>query len=95
MSDLSNSGQMELTLLHSFLRAGNLKRWLAKPDCPTVIKECKLLFDKIYFPKVPEDHSSNVHGDTDNAGTMSNTIPMDLCSLLALFQHHITICVRL
>ena len=95
MSDLSNSGQMELTLLHSFLRAGNLKRWLAKPDCPTVIKECKLLFDKFYLPKVPEDHSGNVHGDTDNAGTMSNTIPMDLCSLLALFQHHITICVRL
>ena len=32
---------------------------------------------------------------TDNAGTMSNTIPVDLCSLLASLQHHITIHVRL
>ena len=95
ISDPSNSGQMESTLLHSFLRAGNLKHWLAKPDCPAVIKECKLLFDKIYLPKVPEDHSSNIHGDADNAGTMSNTIPMDLHSLLASFQHHITIHARL
>ena len=95
ISDLSNSGQMESTLLHSFLKAGNLKCWLAKPDCHAVIKECKLLFDKIYLPKVPEDHSSNVHGDTDDAGTMSNTIPVDLHSLLASFQHHITIHVRL
>ena len=46
---------MESTLLHSFLKAGNLKRWLAKPDCPNVIKECKLLFDKIYAPKLSED----------------------------------------
>jgi hypothetical protein len=97
LSDPSNSGQMESTLLHSFLRAGNLKRWLAKPDCPAVIKECKLLFDKIYLPKVPEDHSSNVHGDmyADDAGTMSNTIPMDLRPLLASFQHQIIIRARL
>jgi len=56
-----------------------------------------LLFDKIYLPKVPEDHSSNVHGDiyTDDAGTMSNTIPVDLRPLLASFQRQIIIRARL
>ncbi|KAH7917400.1 hypothetical protein BV22DRAFT_993464, partial [Leucogyrophana mollusca] len=28
-----------------------LKYWLAKPDCPPAIKECKTLLDKIYKPK--------------------------------------------
>jgi len=42
---------MEFTLLQSFLKAAKLKRWLAKPDCPLVMKECKQLFDKIYSPK--------------------------------------------
>ena len=45
---------MESTLLESFLRAGKLKPWLAKPDCLPVIKECKLLFAKIYAPKVSD-----------------------------------------
>ena len=79
---------MESTLLHSFLRAGNLKRWLAKPDCPAVIKECKLLFDKIYSQKVPEDHSRDgMH--IDDVGTTSNTIPINLRPLLALSQRQI------
>ena len=56
-----------------------------------------MLFDKIYLLKVPEDHSSNVHGNmyTDDPGTISNTIPVDLRLLLASFQHHITIRARL
>jgi hypothetical protein len=49
---------MEFTLLQSFLKATKLKRWLAKPDCPPVIKECKELFDKIYSPKRPDSDGS-------------------------------------
>jgi hypothetical protein len=37
-------------MLHSFIKAGKLRRWLARVDCPPVIKECKLLFDKAYSP---------------------------------------------
>jgi len=36
-----------MTLLHSFLRANRLKQWLARPDCPPAIKECKILFDRL------------------------------------------------
>ena len=81
----NKSGQMESTLLESFLRAGKLKRWLAKPDCPAVIKECKQLFDKVYAPKVPDsDHSNNLPVDVaDEIPAMrSRTIPDDLRGLL-------------
>ena len=60
---------MESTLLQSFLRAANLKHWLAKPDCPAVIKECKALFNKIYAPKVPH---SDV-GDNSLQDDIGNT----------------------
>jgi hypothetical protein len=38
---------LEETLLHSFLKASRLKHWLARPDCPPAIKECKILFDRL------------------------------------------------
>lgn len=60
---------MESTLLQSFLRAANLKCWLAKPDCPAVIKECKMLFDKIYAPKVPDSDAGNSSLQDDVANT--------------------------
>jgi hypothetical protein len=79
-------GQMESTLLESFLRAGKLKRWLAKPDCPPVIKECKQLFDKIYAPKVPDSNLSNHSPADESAGnipvTRTRAIPDDLRRLL-------------
>jgi hypothetical protein len=37
-------------LLHSFLKANRLKQWLARPDCPLAIKECKILFDRLLSP---------------------------------------------
>ena len=37
-------------MLHSFIKAGKLRRWLSRADCPPVIKECKRLFDKAYSP---------------------------------------------
>ncbi|KAF8576401.1 hypothetical protein K439DRAFT_1622880 [Ramaria rubella] len=41
-------GQFEPMMLQSFIRGGNLCCWLGSPDCPSAIKECKLLFDKVY-----------------------------------------------
>lgn len=35
-------------MLSSFTRAAKLKRWLARPDCPQVLKECNNLFDKAF-----------------------------------------------
>jgi hypothetical protein len=41
-------GQLEVTLLQTFIRAGKLKRWLASPECPAIIRECKGIFDLAY-----------------------------------------------
>jgi hypothetical protein len=41
-------GELESSMLSSFTRAAKLKRWLARPDCPQVLKECKHLFDKAF-----------------------------------------------
>ncbi|KAF8578140.1 hypothetical protein K439DRAFT_1362887, partial [Ramaria rubella] len=40
-------------------RGGNLCHWLGSSDCPSAIKECKLLFDKAYGKQdddSPDDH---------------------------------------
>ena len=58
------TGEMETTMVHTFIKAGKLKRWLARPDCPPVIKECKILFDKAYAPKV-HDVVSGIDDDRD------------------------------
>ena len=56
------TGQLEATLFRSFLRAGKVKRWLAREDCPPAIKECKSLFDKAYQTK-PQDTDLQVDND--------------------------------
>jgi hypothetical protein len=86
---------MESTLLHSFLRAGNLKRWLAKPDCPAVIKECKILFDKIYTLKVSGDDTGDVAVGIDHVNTVAKIIPEDLRPLLSPSQRKAIMPARL
>jgi hypothetical protein len=41
-------GQLEATMGVSFIKAGKLKHWLARPDCPEFLKECKVVFDKAF-----------------------------------------------
>lgn len=80
-------GQMEFTLLHSFLRAGKLKRWLAKPDCPPVIKECKLLFDKVYAPRISDSNESSTGQVEDTTAIhAAHAAPADLRPLLKTTQ---------
>jgi hypothetical protein len=58
-----SAGEMESTMLRSFIRAGKLKHWLARDDCPPAIKECKILFDKAYAPKVSDESRVSDIGD--------------------------------
>lgn len=54
-ANLSQSlGQLEATMLSAFSRAAKLKQWIARPDCPAFLKECKRYFDKA-FSATPED----------------------------------------
>jgi hypothetical protein len=38
-------------MLHSYIQAAKLRGWLARPDCPPAIQECRALFDRVYAPK--------------------------------------------
>ncbi|KAF8123623.1 hypothetical protein EV363DRAFT_1159530 [Boletus edulis] len=47
-------------MLESYLKGAKLRSWLSRPDCPTAIRECKILFDQAYrFP----DGNLNVSDD--------------------------------
>ena len=59
----------------SYLKAGRLKQWLGRPDCPAFLRECKALFDKAFrtksdnpcpaasaFGPVPQHLKAIVHG---------------------------------
>lgn len=72
----SCSGQLEATMLHSFLRAGHLRHWLERPDCPPAIAECKILFDKLSLSSIEEP-------ENPRRETHATNIPSDLAVLLA------------
>ena len=59
------TGEMETAMVHTFIKAGKLKWWLARPYCPPVIKECKILFNKAYALKV-HDVVSGIDDDRDS-----------------------------
>ncbi|KAF8953884.1 hypothetical protein BDZ97DRAFT_1678653 [Flammula alnicola] len=46
-------------MLNSFTRAGKLKRWLARPDCPPFLKACKAAFDKAFGQEREQDTWQN------------------------------------
>lgn len=41
-------GEMESTLLHSYLKGARVRSWLRRPDCPVVFHQIKILFDRLY-----------------------------------------------
>jgi len=87
------SGQMESTLLNSFLQGAKLRRWLARPDCPPVFKEIKCTFDKIYVPKKSDDSSGN---DNDTGGSSTaKAVPDDLRELLKTTNNSVFMRARL
>jgi len=67
-------GELEQTVLESFIQGSRLRHWLARPDCPTAIKECKVLFDKYIT------NSGVSSGDifSDVAGRAKQAAPTDL-----------------
>ena len=76
-------GQMEGSLLQSFIAASKLRRWLARPDAPHFIKECKLLFDKAFGASHKE---SAILDDAATARKKLSETPPDLQLLVAAPQ---------
>ncbi|KAJ7658858.1 hypothetical protein DFH06DRAFT_990078 [Mycena polygramma] len=44
-------GELEATIVKSFWRGANLRRFLNRSDCPEVIKQLKVLFDLSFSPR--------------------------------------------
>jgi len=42
-------------MVNTFAKAAKLKNWLACPDCPEPIRECKTIFDKAFPSTKPAD----------------------------------------
>ena len=75
-------GQLEHTIHRAFLRAANLRRWLSRPNCPNVIRQCKVLFDKLYGEKADGNaHLQEISLADDNPPTSVPT-PDDLRALI-------------
>lgn len=41
---------MESTIIKSWARTANLRRWLHRPECPQVIKQVQVIFNKYFVP---------------------------------------------
>jgi hypothetical protein len=65
-------GVMESTIVKTFTRTANLRRWLHRPDCPEAIRQLKVFFDNCFVPanapRTTEEfvertgvHRANVH----------------------------------
>lgn len=59
-----SSGEMEPTMLRSFIWAGRLRRWLTRTDCPPAIRECKHLLDRAYSSKSDDHEGPSNTGET-------------------------------
>ena len=74
------TGQLEGTILKAFLRAANLKRWLARRAIGSyAIRLCKTLFDKIYGDRSSDSHHQELAlADEDHAKRGDQPTPEEL-----------------
>ena len=84
---------MELTLLHSFLKASKLKWWLAWAGCPQIFWEIKELFDWIYAPKTCDSDKNTV--DVSEVHPQTRSVPSDLKSIVNAKGDKISLQARL
>jgi hypothetical protein len=71
----AQTGEMEATMHRSFIRASRLKAWLSRTDCPPAIRECRILFDKLFPSGVTETADMNDNPTDDPTGTSTANIP--------------------
>jgi len=70
-------GELEATLMRTIIRAGSLKRWLASEECPEIIRQCKVLFDRAFTALDDSDLQ-----DEETLTNLMVTTPADLLSLV-------------
>ncbi|KAI9464872.1 hypothetical protein HD554DRAFT_2026214, partial [Boletus coccyginus] len=42
------SGELETTMLHTYIKGAKLRAWLSRPQCLSAVQECKILLDRAY-----------------------------------------------
>jgi hypothetical protein len=50
---------LEGSILKSYMRGANLRRWLNRPDCPEVIRQFRRLFNKAFSSSNLQDENVN------------------------------------
>ncbi|KIO14999.1 hypothetical protein M404DRAFT_89821, partial [Pisolithus tinctorius Marx 270] len=79
-------GELEATMLCSYLRGACLHSWLSHPDCPNAVQECKVLLDHAYG-------NDNEYNSDCSWMRKSTTTPPDLYNLIhkqdVMLQAHI------
>lgn len=71
-------------MLQSYLKAARLRSWLARPQCPLAIRECKILLDRAYGTAQAHQDLN----DDDNDGVpipvtaVPTPVPQDLKGLI-------------
>jgi hypothetical protein len=80
-------GELENTMLLSYIKAARLRCWLARPDCPPAIQECGVLFDRVFnknatnsIHELAEDPMNDTIMVADCAAT--SAVPEDLYTLI-------------
>ncbi|KAF8187438.1 hypothetical protein BJ912DRAFT_926685 [Pholiota molesta] len=94
-NDNTSQGQLESTMLLSFLRGVKLRHWLSRPDCPPALKKCKVVFDNAFGKRETVDAMSH---NPDSY----QSVPQDLAAciseakvrLRARYTHNDTIYTR-
>ncbi|OCH84644.1 hypothetical protein OBBRIDRAFT_815396 [Obba rivulosa] len=81
-------GEVEITMLNSYLRASKLRCWFQRPDCPPALWQVKRFFDKAFgngnFARSTETESRS----EDNISPRSSVpIPEDLQMCLPYHYH--------
>ena len=73
-------GEAEATMLHSFLRAAKLRRWIRRPDCPASLLQVKMFFEKAFGGASidPGPASEEPEGTSGEATMHCSSIPEDL-----------------
>ena len=85
-------GQMESTLLHSFLKAANLRRWLSNPQSPSIFREIKNVFDEIHLGS---NSYNDPHADPDLDISTPRSVPKDLQEMLSISDTKVYIRARI
>ena len=83
-------------MVTSYIQAAKLRSWLSRDDCPLMIRECQVLFEKTFATRgdpSPGEDDKVSHADSPPPA-QSFSVPPDLyqltsqCNIILHAHHH-------